>query len=138
MSEFIDEEFDGVISSVTNSGLFVVLENTAEGRVSVADMRDDYYIFSATEYSLVGEHTGKVYRMGDSIKVIIDSVNTFSNRMIIMIRKTRFAGDIIPIISVSLYTISGNTDIMIITKDINIQNIEYSICILELRILLIT
>lgn len=76
MSEFIDEEFDGVISSVTNSGLFVALENTAEGRVSVADMRDDYYIFSATEYSLVGEHTGKVYRMGDSIKVIIDSVNT--------------------------------------------------------------
>ena len=39
-------------------------------------MRDDYYIFSATEYSLVGEHIGKVYRMGDSIKVIIDSVNT--------------------------------------------------------------
>ena len=76
MSEFIDEEFDGVISSVTNSGLFVALENTAEGRVSVADMRDDYYIFSATEYSLVGEHAGKVYRMGDSIKVIIDSVNT--------------------------------------------------------------
>lgn len=76
MSEFLDEEFDGVISSVTNSGFFVSLENTAEGRVSVADMNDDYYIFSETEYCLVGEHSGKVYRMGDKIKVILDSVNT--------------------------------------------------------------
>lgn len=75
MSEFVGEEFDGIISAVTGSGFFVVLENTAEGKVSVADMYDDYYVFSPTEYSLTGEHCGKKYCIGDNIKVVLGGVN---------------------------------------------------------------
>lgn len=78
MSEFVDEEFDGIISSVTGSGFFAALENTAEGRVSVADMYDDYYIFSPTEYSLTGEHNGKKYCIGDKVKVVLCNVNTIT------------------------------------------------------------
>lgn len=81
MADFVDEEFDGIISSVTGSGFFVALENTAEGRVSVVDMYDDYYVFSQTEYSLTGEHNGKKYCIGDTVRVVLNNVNTVTGDM---------------------------------------------------------
>jgi ribonuclease R len=69
MSQFIGEEFNGVISSVTSFGFFVELPNTIEGLVRVESIEDDYYVYNEKSYSLVGERTKKVYKIGDEVKV---------------------------------------------------------------------
>jgi ribonuclease R len=69
MSQFIGEKFTGVISSVTSFGFFVELDNTIEGLVRVENIEDDYYVYNEKTYSLIGEHTKKVYKIGDQVKV---------------------------------------------------------------------
>ncbi|MBE3550310.1 MAG: ribonuclease R [Brockia lithotrophica] len=69
MQAHVGETFDGVVSGVTSFGLFVRLPNTIEGLVHLSYMTDDYYVFHEKEMILVGEHTGKVYRIGDPIRV---------------------------------------------------------------------
>ncbi len=71
MQQFIGEKFTGVISSVTSFGIFVELDNTIEGLVRVENIPNDYYIFNEKQYSLVGERTHKVYRLGDTVEVIL-------------------------------------------------------------------
>lgn len=75
MLERIGEEFTGVISSVTSFGLFVELENTIEGLVHVSYLTDDYYTFDERHYAMIGERTGKVYRIGQEVKVRVTAVN---------------------------------------------------------------
>ena len=69
MRSYIGEEFEGVISSVTGWGMYVELPNTIEGMVHVSNMEDDHYIYDEPTYSLVGEHTKKTYKLGQSVKV---------------------------------------------------------------------
>ena len=69
MSEHIGEEFDGVISGVTSNYIFVELDNTVEGAVSVAYMYDDFYYFNEQEYAMVGEKTKKKYQLGDKVRI---------------------------------------------------------------------
>ena len=69
MSEHLGEIYDGVISSVTSFGMFVELENTIEGLVRVADLEDDYYIYEEKQRCLIGEHTNRVYRIGDEVTI---------------------------------------------------------------------
>lgn len=69
MSKYIGQVFEGKISSITNFGMFVILENTVEGLVRLRDLTDDYYIFNSTLYTLVGEKTRRKYRIGDSVLV---------------------------------------------------------------------
>jgi ribonuclease R len=71
MSGHIEEEFDGVISGVTNWGLYVELPNTVEGLIHVNQLRDDYYHFDEEHYELVGERTGKTYKLGQSVRVMV-------------------------------------------------------------------
>ncbi|MRG84713.1 ribonuclease R [Salinibacillus xinjiangensis] len=71
----IGEEFDGVISSVTNFGMFVELPNTIEGLVHVSFLTDDYYHFDQQSYAMIGERTGNVFRIGDEITVRCVNVN---------------------------------------------------------------
>nr|WP_277613899.1 ribonuclease R [Neobacillus muris] len=75
MLDKIGEEFDGIISSVTNFGMFVELQNTIEGLVHVSYMTDDYYRFDERHYAMIGERTGKVFRIGDEITVRVVNVN---------------------------------------------------------------
>ncbi|MGM5471863.1 ribonuclease R [Bacillus pumilus] len=75
MLDKIGEEFDGMISSVTNFGLFVELPNTIEGLVHVSYMTDDYYRFDEQHFAMIGERTGNVYRIGDEITVKVVNVN---------------------------------------------------------------
>lgn len=75
MMDRIGEEFEGLISGVTAFGIFVELENTVEGLVHVSYMNDDYYRYDEDTYSLYGERTGKVYRIGDRVKVRVIGVN---------------------------------------------------------------
>lgn len=74
MLDKIGEEFDGVISSVTNFGMFVELENTVEGLVHVSYMTDDYYRFDDRQMMMIGEHTGKQFRIGDEVTIKVVSV----------------------------------------------------------------
>ena len=69
MRHHIDEEFDGVISGITNYGIYVQLPNTVEGMCAVRLMDSDYYIFREDKYELVGERTGRTYRLGDHVRV---------------------------------------------------------------------
>lgn len=69
MQKRIGEEYEGVISGVTKWGVYVELPNTIEGLVHVADMRDDHYEFAEERYELVGEHTGKTYKLGQKVRV---------------------------------------------------------------------
>ncbi|WP_409343962.1 ribonuclease R [Paenibacillus sp. MBLB4367] len=75
MLDKIGFEFEGIISSVTNFGVFVELENTVEGLIRLSDMADDYYHYHEMQHALIGERTSKVYRIGDEVKVRVTRVN---------------------------------------------------------------
>lgn len=65
------EEFDGIISNVTSFGMFIELDNTIEGLVRMSSMEDDYYHFDDRHYCLLGERTGKIYRIGETVRVLL-------------------------------------------------------------------
>ena len=75
MMAHIGEEFEGTISGVTAFGMFVELANGVEGLVHISSLTDDYYEFQEQQYSLIGEHTRKVYRLGDKVKIEVLQVN---------------------------------------------------------------
>lgn len=74
MSDKIGEEFEGIISSVTNFGMFVELPNTIEGLVHVTNMTDDYYRFDDRQMIMIGERSGKQFRIGDEVTVRVSEV----------------------------------------------------------------
>ncbi|WFR59683.1 ribonuclease R [Anaerocolumna sp. AGMB13025] len=69
MSDHIGEIFEGVISGITNWGMYVELPNTVEGMVRVSEMQDDYYIYDEEHYAMIGEHTRKTYKLGEKVLV---------------------------------------------------------------------
>jgi ribonuclease R len=69
MEKHIGEVFDGVISSITNWGMYVELPNTIEGMVRVTDILDDYYYYDEENYELVGEATKRTFKLGQPVKV---------------------------------------------------------------------
>ena len=71
MSEHIGEIFEGVISGITAWGMYVELPNTIEGMIHVTNLNDDYYHYVEDTYELVGEHTGKRYKLGQAIQVAV-------------------------------------------------------------------
>jgi len=76
LSNHINDEFQGVISGVTENGLFVDLQEIhCEGMIHISSLVDDYYIFDQKRYGLFGRHRGKKYQMGDEINVRVSSVN---------------------------------------------------------------
>ena len=75
MSNHIGECFEGVISGVTEWGFFVELPNTVEGLVRVTDLTDDFYEFYEDTYELAGSATNKRYKLGQKIKVVVDSTD---------------------------------------------------------------
>ena len=75
MQDKIGEEFNGVISGVTEWGIFVELENKCEGMVSVSSLADDFYIFDEKNYCLVGRHSHQKFQLGDVVKVEIIRAN---------------------------------------------------------------
>lgn len=71
----LGEEYEGMISSVTAWGMYVALPNTCEGLVPVRSLTDDYYIFDEIQDILVGERTGRVYSLGQKVKVQVAAVD---------------------------------------------------------------
>ena len=75
MMAHIGEEFEGIISGVTEWGFYVELSNTIEGLVHVNLLTDDYYEYDREYYTLTGEDTGKVYKMGQKIRVKVSKAD---------------------------------------------------------------
>lgn len=75
MADKVGQEFEGVVSSVTSFGMFVELDNTVEGLIRLANMRDDYYIFDQEKYTIIGERTHKTFKIGDTVKIQVENVN---------------------------------------------------------------
>lgn len=75
MEDHKDEEFVGVISGVTDWGIYVeIISNKCEGMVSVRDMKDDHYAFDQDQYAMVGRKNNVIYQLGD--EVIVKVKNT--------------------------------------------------------------
>lgn len=75
MQDKIGQEFNGVISGVTDWGLYVELENKCEGMIPVSSLDDDFYIFDEKNYCLVGRHSHRKFQFGDELKVEILRAN---------------------------------------------------------------
>lgn len=69
MQDKVDQEFDGIITSITKFGMFVELANTIEGLIHVSQLKSDYFHFVENHLALVGERTGVVYRIGQPVKI---------------------------------------------------------------------
>ena len=69
MESHIGDEYEGIISSVTNFGFFVELDNLVEGLVPVKSIKGDFYNYIPEQLALIGSSTKKTYRIGDKVKV---------------------------------------------------------------------
>lgn len=75
MESHIGEEYDGTISSVMNFGLFVQLDNMIEGLVHISEIKGDYYTFDETTHTLRGEKKGKMYKLGQKVRVVVTNAS---------------------------------------------------------------
>ncbi len=70
MQKHLGEIFEGVISSITNWGMYVELPNTIEGMIRVTDLLDDYYYYDDDNYEMIGKETGRRFKLGQKVSVI--------------------------------------------------------------------
>ena len=89
MSERIGNVYTGVISGVTKWGMYVELPNTIEGLIHVANMRDDHYNYDESRYEMVGERTGKVYKLGQEVRVKVADTDRLMRTIDFVIAKER-------------------------------------------------
>lgn len=78
MEQHVGESFDGVISGVTGWGLYVELPNTVEGLVHISKLYGDYYYYSEKSSELVGEATGRCFKLGMPVRVNVDGCDRFT------------------------------------------------------------
>ena len=81
MQGFIGQNFEGVISSVTNFAFFVILPNTVEGLVRAESLCDDYYELDEKNYALIGKRTKKAFSLGDNVEVKLASANKITGKI---------------------------------------------------------
>lgn len=75
MQDHIGEIYSGVISGVTDWGVYVELENKIEGMIPIGELDDDFYIFDEKNYLIRGKHAGRIFQLGDPIRVKIWRTN---------------------------------------------------------------
>ena len=73
--EHLGEEAEGIISGITNYGMYVELPNTVEGMIRLSDLTDDYYRFDEENYRLVGERTYREFQLGQKVKIMVHRVD---------------------------------------------------------------
>ena len=82
MQDHKDEEFVGVISGVTDWGIYVeIISNKCEGMVRIRDIKDDYYEFDESQYALVGRDTKHIYQLGDEVIVTVKSTDLIKKHL---------------------------------------------------------
>ena len=75
MEQHIGEEFTGIISGVMSFGMFIELPNKIEGLIRMDDLKDDYYTYDETTFSMIGNNNKRGYRLGDTVTVIVKAAN---------------------------------------------------------------
>ena len=75
MQDKIGEEYEGIVSSVTQFGIFVELENTVEGLIRFENLGNEYFIYDEERKRLIGERTNTTYKIGDKVKIRVISAN---------------------------------------------------------------
>ena len=81
MTRHLGEEFTGRISGVTSFGFFVELENTIEGLVRLQDLKDDFYNYDPELHQHIGEHRGKIFRLGQEIRIKVAKADVSSKQI---------------------------------------------------------
>lgn len=81
MENKIGEEYEGIISSITNFGIFVELENTIEGLIRYETLGDEYFIYNEERREAIGEHSNKIYKIGDKVKIRVADANKTLRRI---------------------------------------------------------
>ena len=81
MEDKIGEEYDGIVSSVTNFGIFVELDNTVEGLIRYEKLGDEYFIYNEERREAIGENSYKVYKIGDKVKIRVIDANKLLRRI---------------------------------------------------------
>ena len=81
MQDKIGEKYEGIISGVTNFGVFVQLENTVEGLIRFENLGNEYFEYDDMHKILIGEQTKKVYKMGDKVKIQVIEANKTLRRV---------------------------------------------------------
>ena len=85
MANFIGEDFEGTVSSVTNFGFFVELDNTVEGLVRYADISGDYFEYDPETLTCYGRNSGKTYKIGQKVTVAVVSSNPLTGEIDFMV-----------------------------------------------------
>lgn len=76
LEQFVGEEFSGVITGVTDWGVFVELnDNYCEGMIRIRDFRDDYYVYDEKNHQIIGESRGRIYQLGDPMRIRVKGVD---------------------------------------------------------------
>jgi len=76
MSTKINQKFNGVISGITERGVFVeAIDNKCEGFIKIKDVPGDYFVFNEKEMLILGRHTKEEYRLGDPVLIQVEGVN---------------------------------------------------------------
>ena len=78
MKHHIGETLEGIISGITAWGIYVELPNTVEGMIHVARLTGDYYYYKEETFEMVGRDTGRCFKLGQRLKVFVDSVDMVS------------------------------------------------------------
>ncbi len=81
MQRFVGTIFPGTISGVTQMGLFVQLENTIEGLVSIRRLPDEYYVLDSAKYQLIGEESETVYSLGQRVYVCVEDADPATRKL---------------------------------------------------------
>lgn len=85
MEEHIGESFEGVISGITQWGIYVELPNTVEGLIHVSTLSGDFFYYDEETYEMVGRDTGKTYKLGQRITIQVKGVDRMSGTVDFMI-----------------------------------------------------
>lgn len=82
MEDHKDQEFLGVISGVTEWGLYVeIVENKCEGMIRIRDIKNDYYVFDESQYAIIGERSKRMYQLGDEVYVRVKSTDLMKRHL---------------------------------------------------------
>ena len=82
MEDKIGQSFDGVISGVTERGLFVeIIENKCEGLIRIIDLKEDYFVYDEKTHSLVGKRTKKTYQLGDPVTIKVENADLLRRQL---------------------------------------------------------
>lgn len=93
MEDKTGECFDGIVSGITSYGIYVALPNTVEGLVHVSKLSGDYFYYNENTYEMVGEATGRTFKLGMPVRIQVDACDRFSRTIDFSLCEVRHHGD---------------------------------------------